>query len=382
MRVIPETGSRIAPNILFNNLVVKSNLNSVVIDGLLRLNFVADEKEKLATSKMLIEQAGICAWNLNAFYHCPVDSKYPFLKDQLDAEYRHSIRKLFDMLKLIYDKNSIEAVLENLEAGTGQSISYAVELLDTFMDEDLKPYIVPLLEDTSLANKLWSLENYFPLRHYEPEELLKAIINRDNNIISKQTKIYALNAFQYVENKTVNDDLVAQLFNTDKFLRQLSAQIIENIDKGEYLNCKKRLNDKLRVELDRLMDISKSVDRSVIDRINFYKSIYSNINPNYLLFLLYNASIIKLPRINLKDIEIFRGKQFILFVEQGQISIYNENSIVEEYGLGKVLNTAKYSDDKWRVEIEDNTVLHYIELDRFVSKMYDNAYLLDYVENL
>lgn len=382
LRIIPDTGSRIASTVLFNHLSVKSSLCSTVVNGLVRLNFMADEKERLYINKMLIEQAGICAWNLNAYHHCPQNSVYPHLKDELEQEYHASIRALFNLLKLVYDKSSIEAVQENLEAGTGQSISYAVELLDTFMAEDLKPYIVPLLEDTSITNKLWALESYFPLRHLTSEELLKAIINRDNNLIGKQSKIYALSAFQYIEGRTISVDLVAQLFNTDKYLRQISAQIIEGINREEYLSCKKRLSDKLRVELDRLMEISRSTNSSVVDRINFYKTVHpGNIEWNSLLFILYHSTVVRLKAANFEEIDIFSGKSLLLFVEKGKIVVTDLGNQVKEYQAGSIVNTFRL-DRNWKLRVEEESILHYIELDKLVGSMYDNEYLVQYVESI
>ncbi|MGE0077201.1 MAG: hypothetical protein AB7S48_04995 [Bacteroidales bacterium] len=383
LRIIPSTGSQIASTVLYSNLSVKSSLCHIAVDGLIKLNFTADEKERLHINKMLIEQTGICAWNLNAYHHCPHGSIYPYLRDELEQEYRRSIHTLFSLLKLIYDKNSIEAVLENLEAGTGQSISYAVELLDTFLDEEMKPYIVPLLEDTSISNKLWALENYFPLRHVAPEELLKTIINRDNNLISKQAKIFALNAFQYIENRAISNDLIAQLFNTDKYLRQISAQIIESINRDEFLSCKKRLNDKLRVELDRLMDVSRLTNKTVIDRINFYKTVHStSVEWECLLFILYNASVVRLGVTDYTDIEIFTGKTLLLYVEQGMIEAYGRNAEVQRYVTGSIVNTSKFDSNYWRLKITEESIIHYIELDKVVNSMYDNEYLIQYIENI
>lgn len=383
LRIIPYSGSRIAGHVLYNNLSVKSSLCPVVVDGLTKLNFVADEKERLYINKMLVEQAGICAWNLNTYHQCPTESTYPYLKDELYQEYSRSIHALFNLLKLTYDKNSIEAVMENLEAGTGQSITYAVELLDTFMDEEMKPYIVPLLEDTSITNKLWALENYFPLRHFTPEELLKAIINRDNNLVSKQSKIYALNAFQYLESKAINNDLVAQLFNTDKYLRQISAQIIEGISRSEYLSCKKRLNDRHRVELDRLMDISRLTNRSVIDRINFYKAVHPNsIQWECLLFILYNATVARLGKANYQSIDIFQGKQLLIYIEQGkmEVSILDGQSV--EYLAGSIVNTSKIDFNSCALRFTEESIIHYIELEKIVENLYDNEYLIQYMDNI
>lgn len=382
LRIIPDTGSRIASSGLFAHLSVKSALNPVVVDGLLKLNFVPDDKERLHITKMLIEQAGICAWNLNAYQQCPSTSLYPFLRDELDREFHQSIQRLFDILKLLYDRNSIEAVLENLEAGTGQSISFAVELLDTFMGEELKPYIVPLLEDTSISNKLWALESYFPLRHFSNIDLLKAIINRDNNLIGKQAKIYALNAFRFADAQNISVDLVAQLFNTDKYLRQISAQIIEGISRDQFLLCKKRLNDKLRVELDRLMDVSRVTGSSIVDRIAFYKSVHSErLDSKNLAFVLYNAAVVRLGVANFEDIDIFRGKALLLFVERGKVLVADGDGVTDQFVDGSILNTLRFSPQA-KLRIAEESIIHYIDMNWLVDSMYDNEYLVRYIENI
>lgn len=381
LRLIPETGSRIASNVLFNHLSVKSKLRPIIVEGLIALSFEADEKERLYLRKMIIEQVGICVWNLNAYYHCPTNNLYARLRDELEREYHLSLRALFDLLKLVYDKNSIEKVIENLEAGTGQSISFAVELIDTFLDEDLKPYIVPLIEDSSTGNKLWALENYYPLRHYTSDELLKAILNRDNNLIGKEAKIYALNGFEFNGVNELNTDLVAQMFNTDKYLRQISAKIIEGINPNEFLSCKKRLPDKLRVELDRLMEVSKSTQSYVVDRISFLKQVHpENTGADSLLFILYNSSMAVLIDIDVKEVDVFYGKRMLLFIENGKILASNIRGESLEFTAGSILNTSDYSMDS--LSVVGKTLLHFIDLDKIYSSMYDNDYLVQYMADI
>jgi AAA family ATP:ADP antiporter len=382
LRVIPETGSLNAPSVLFSKFSVKSLHRSIILEGLLKINFIPDEKERMALNQKLIEQAGICAWNLNVFYYCPAVSKIPFLKDELDIEVHKSIRFLFDILKIAYDKNSIEAVLENLEAGTGQSITFAVELVDTFIDEDIKPYIVPLLEDNSISNKIWSLENYFPLREYStPEAVLKAVINRDSNLIGKQAKIFALNAFRHMENPDVSADLVSQLFNTDKILRQISAQIIEGIDRSQYLNCKKRLSDKLRVELDKQLNIFQLTGLSATDKISFFRSLFKGSTEDRdIIYLLYQSTAVKVNKSNLFELELFKDKAYILFIESGGATLFNGEEQFRSFTVGETINTLHKNKLPWRLITRDNTIIHYIEYDKVVSCVYDNDYLVKYIE--
>jgi ATP/ADP translocase len=381
LRIMPETGSLVATSVLFNKLSVKSHFSSIILDGLLRIDFVADEKEKMSLRKKLIEQAGICAWNINAFYYCPHDSEIPYLKDELDREFHRSIHQLFDLLKLGYDKNSIEAVLENLEAGTGQSISFAVELIDTFVEEDIKPYIVPLLEDNSISNKIWALQNYFPLREFDTDGLLKAIINRDNNLIGKQAKIFALNAFQHIDSSTISTDLVAQMFTTDKILRQISAQIIEGIDKPQYLNAKRRLNDRLRVELDKQLSTIQSTGLSATDRINFFKTCFKgSAEERDILFMLYQSTAIKVNQANILNLDLFKDKAYIMFVESGGAYLFNGDEQVMTFDIGDTINTYNRNKQPWRLITQDNTIIHFVEYDKVISSIYDNDYMVRYIE--
>lgn len=381
IKVIPETGSLLASSVLFNKLTVKSNFTPIIIESLLKLNFYADAKDKLLLNHKLVEQAGICAWNLNAFYCCPHGSEIPYLKDELDKEYHKSIHHLFDLLKLAYDKNSIEAVLENLEAGTGQSIAFAVELIDTFVEEDIKPYIVPLLEDINISNKIWSLQNYFPLRDYDTQGLLNAIINRDNNLIGKQAKIFAINAFRFIQLSNVTNDLVAQLFNTDKMMRQISAQLIESIDKTQYLACKKRLNDKLRVELDKQLSINQSTGLSATDRINFFKTCFKGTTEEKdILFLLYNTTAIKVNQVNLLNLELFKDKAYIFFVESGGVYLFKGEEQVLRLNPSDSICTINMNKQPWRLITENNTIIHYVEYEKVLSSIYDNDYLIKYIE--
>lgn len=380
LRIMPETGSSKSGTTLFNRFSIKSHERQVVLDGLLRLNFTTDSRGKASLNPKIIEQAGICAWNLNAFYYCPHHSKIPFLKDELEREFQKSIHFLFNILKLSYDRNSIEAVKENLDAGTGQSISFAVELLDTFMDEDIKPYIIPLLEDTSLSNKIWALENYFPLRVYQTDSMIKAILNRDNNLIGKQAKIFALNAFRHLENPTASADLIAQLFNTDKVLRLISAQILEEIDRTHYLNCKKRLSDKLRVELDKQISLFQLTGLSATDRINFYKTLFGGkTDERDILFLLYQSTAIRLDETDIFEMEIFKDKAYLVFIESGEVRLTHTGKEFSVYGPGEFINTSGINKTPWKLETARNTLIHYIELSRLAASLYDNEHLIKYI---
>ncbi|HPE18998.1 MAG TPA: hypothetical protein PLM76_10190 [Tenuifilaceae bacterium] len=379
IRIIPETGSAIAANVLFGKLDIKSNLKTEVLNGLLKLDFVADDREEVALHQLLVEQAGICAWNLNALHHCPPESKAPNLKSELEHEFSVSRHNLFQLLKLQYDKSSIEAVIENLEVGTGESISFAIELLDTFIVEDLKPYIFPILEDTTLANKIWALQSYFPLREYTVEELLNAIINRNENLMGKQAKIYAMNAHRNIEQLSVTTDLTAQLFNTDKVLRQISANLIQRIDQQKYISTKKRLNDRLRVELDRNIEMAEATKVNIIERLAFFTNLpYCEVHAAP-LFWLYNSTPLLVSETDILSLGIFRNKAFVILVQKGSLTL-KKHSGETVISTGEIIITNDLITGNDSLYAVENTVIHYVEYSKYVAEVYNNEYLIDYLK--
>jgi ATP:ADP antiporter, AAA family len=375
IRIIPETGSPNSKSLLFGKLSIYTNLKTEILDGLLKLNFTASENEAVAVHQMIIEQAGVCAWNLNVLYYCPSEEMAPGLRNELELNFSLSRNNLFQLLKLNYDKSSIDAVVENLETGTGESISFAIELLDTFVIEDLKPYIFPLLEDSSLSNKVWALQNYFPLRNYSTEEMLKAIINRNENLITKYSKVYALNSFNFINNLSISSDLAAQLFNNDKVLRQISARIISNIDSYKYLAYKKRLNDKLRVELDRISEMNENTERTTIDRLAYYRSLSFSTNNLAPLFWLHHASAIRVRNVNLFDLGIFRNSSHVLLVEQGELLVYNDNVLVKKCIAGEIFQTKDLNQSVYSINTNNDTLIHYIDYKKYTSELYDHDFL-------
>ncbi len=87
------------------------------------------------------------AWNINAFQE--LDAGDSRLKRSLTEEDSHDIEHIYMLLAMLYDTRSIQLVKENIESGTSEGTSYAVELLDVFLSEQLKQRVIPVLDDLS-----------------------------------------------------------------------------------------------------------------------------------------------------------------------------------------------------------------------------------------
>jgi hypothetical protein len=152
---------------------------------------------------------------------------------------------------LAYKPESVSHFKDNLENGTSESISYALELLDLFLAEEIKPKLFPLFDDISLTERVRQLQLYYPIRKMEREDLLTAILNRDINSINTWTKSCALYSFRYLESYEVTDDLIAQLFNPIPILRETAGYVIYKKDPEIFSDCLNRLEFRIKNELNK-----------------------------------------------------------------------------------------------------------------------------------
>ncbi len=187
------------------------------------------------------------------------------LKDLISAlkeEIRHIHAHIYMLLSMIYDQNSIQLVRENIQTQTNEGISYAIELLDVFLSEDLKQKIIPVFDDTSDLERIRRLQMFYPQVDTDITKLMKSIINKDFNQINRWTKACAIRCLgERKVAETYNIDLIANMFNPDDLISEVSAWSLRNIDLALYNDNIGRLDFSKRTYIDNLM-IGQELDHS------------------------------------------------------------------------------------------------------------------------
>ncbi len=231
-----------------------------ILYSLRYINYHATGREILAVKDLLDVEMSKTLWNLAAVDELPNDSHFEFLKQALREEIRDNYDHLTLLLSLLYDTESVELVKENIETGTPDSIAYALELLDLFVDQDLKPKLIPLLDDSKLKDKLEKLQTYFPRESYNPVQVINYILNRDFNYNNRWTKLCAVHSSAYISDFRVSRGLISQMFNQDKLLQETAAWVIYNKDKTIYPVITDRLPLKDKRFLDSAIENNQLLD--------------------------------------------------------------------------------------------------------------------------
>jgi ATP/ADP translocase len=78
--------------------------------------------------------------------------KEPFAKD-LENDLAHSIRRIFELLSLIYPHEDIIKAYQNICSGARKALDYSLELLDNTVKREIMEVLLPLVEDIPLEDK-------------------------------------------------------------------------------------------------------------------------------------------------------------------------------------------------------------------------------------
>lgn len=224
------------------------------------INYRAKGREELAVKELLDNEMSKTMWNLAALDELSDEHHFSFLKEALREEIRDNYDHLTLLLSLLYDPESVQLVKENVEAGTPDSVQYALELLDLFVDQDLKPKLIPLLDDSSTSDKLEKLQTYFPRESYNPVQVVNYILNRDFNYNNRWTKVCAVYATAFMPDFRVSRGLVSQMFNSDKLLQETTAWVIYNKDRKAYDMVSERLPYRDKRFLDSSIENNQLLD--------------------------------------------------------------------------------------------------------------------------
>ena len=253
IQVLGRIGGRGATELLWKKIDFPDRkIVSQLLLSLSYIGFIARDFQS-ARIKIAVEgEIGDIAWNIKSALEIPDEELIDHLiKEAMVEEDIKNYDNIFMLLGMIYDPQSVLLAKENIQNGTTESITFAVEMMDIFVEEELKPKLIPVLDELKIGERLNKLQNHYPPEDFDSyDDLLLQIINRDYNRINRYTKALSMFRFSQLSNH-VTADLIANLFNPDPLLLQTAAYVIYKINKEAYHEHTKRLKPITKKELDK-----------------------------------------------------------------------------------------------------------------------------------
>lgn len=348
IQILGRIGGRGATELLWKKIdfpdrkIVSQLLLSLSYTGFVGRDFQA------ARIKIAVEgEIGDIAWNIKSGLDIPRETEIDLmLAEAMLDEDRKNYDNIFMLMGMIYDPQSVLLAKENIQNGTTESITFAVEMMDIFIDEELKPKLVPVMDELKVQERLAKLQNHYPPEDFESyDDLLLQIINRDYNRINRFTKALSMYRISQL-GKEVTPDLIANLFNPDPLLLQTAAFVIYTLDKEAYHEHTKRLKPVTKKELDRaiLPPVFRDEDEEyhqkllLIERVVLLKKIdlLENISGELVTYLAERFEEVKVKMGTTIVREGDSGMEPMYVVLDGVVDIYEGDNKVGERRKGEV----------------------------------------------
>jgi len=246
MRRITEIYGRIGTERAIELLWAKINFpDAEIVEQVLyafSYNNIRVPAERTALISHIIEiEIGDAAWDMAALLEISKEKHTRYLRKSLEDEIAYNFEGIFTLLSLVYDPQSVQLVKQNLESESADAHVFAIELLNVFLADELKPKLFPLLEDFSPEEKIERLQEFFPRERFNSVEVLKHLISRDYSYTNRWTRACAIYALGFEEKLDSFDELVANLFHPDPLLHETSAWAICKHKPEVYEKIKNRL---------------------------------------------------------------------------------------------------------------------------------------------
>lgn len=224
------------------------------------INYQASGREAREVINLIETEIGKTLWNLTALHELPASEQFTWIRNALQEEVSDNYDQLTLLLSLLYDPQSIRLVRENLATGDPDSIAFAIELMDVFVDPELKPRLLPILDDSSVPLKLNHLQHFYPRESYNPIQVLNYVLNRDFNLSSRWAKACAIYTAAFIDEFRISRGLIAQVFNGDRLLQETAAWVIYLKDKNAYQSILYRLPSQDKKFVDAAIENNRLLD--------------------------------------------------------------------------------------------------------------------------
>jgi HEAT repeat protein len=354
-------------------------ISSQVLQALSESGFKADLSQMTRIKYAIESDMADIAWNLAAYLEIPDNRFVKQLRDATREENEHDIKHIYTLLSMLYDPKSIQLVKQNLESKTNEGVTYAIELLDVLLSEDLKQKIIPILDDVSVLEKVKRLETFYPRTRLDSTLVLKFLINRDFTQSNRWTKACTINQIGRLKFKDFKFDLIANLFNRDKMIKEIAAWALYQLGEDLYHENIERLSAADQKSLNEIVladDSGNHGDQLTFQKVRFLKSmdIFSEVSG---LVLSYVADDMVSQSIEEGDTLAIdnSGTASFIIIRRGQLNFYRRGDLQKTMEPGEFIGETLESEDggaNMLVALEDSELL-LINKDRYYELLSDNV---------
>jgi len=383
IQVLGQIGGQRAKELLWNKIDYPDKvIVSQVLLSLGECGFKASIAQVTRIKYAIETDIADITWNLSAIRELGESPQSEQVRLALRQEINHDIEHIYMLLAMLYDTRSIQLVKENIESGTSEGTTYAVELLDVFLSEQLKMRVIPVLDDLSDTEKIKRLEVFYPRVNLDAKLTLKFLVNRDFTQTNRWTKSTVIHQIGEQKIADFTLDLIAQLFNPDRLVREIAGWALHQVDPKLYEVNSNRLDEDHKRWLDRAVLKNQNDNKLMLyEKASFFLniSVFYGIPGLTLSYLADASKELKLNEGEHLSIDERLNNDFFI-IYSGTVQYFESGRYVTDFNkgqfVGEMLSAPGFINTNLLVAKEE-TVLLKFNKDQFYELLSDNVKLAD-----
>lgn len=236
IEIYAKMGSTPAKTLLVNQLNYPDReIQLAIIWALYYCKYQATEEHEITIIKQkIIDITGIFVWLLASIRDIEEEKNTLKLFLALDQEKVNNYEQIFNLLSFLHEPRVVNLIKKNI---IGKNTIYALELIDNFIQPDLKPYIIPVFDDITVNARIKKLSKYFPQKAMSFRKRLQAIIMQDYDKHDTWTIAKTLEMIEKVQRiKTKNENLTKGQMNYDDiklWTKENTKPVLNHIKRSE-----------------------------------------------------------------------------------------------------------------------------------------------------
>ncbi len=202
------------------------DVREAAVNGLFHSGYQADASSRLMLEQEIFSTVEAGAWNIAAEYTIRENDPENGLLQAIREEIDRNNQFLFELLGITYDRHAIGHIRENLREADNQDSSYALELMNLVVDDQVKSYLEPYFDDRPVPDKIRQLQVEMPVEILSYGEVLRQIIVRDGLYLGTFIRACAIEAAGRLEDLQLRDHLAAQVFHPEPVIVESAAAVL------------------------------------------------------------------------------------------------------------------------------------------------------------
>jgi AAA family ATP:ADP antiporter len=298
-----------------------------------RSDYQVNEHSYLLVKGLLFDEVEYYTWLLASISDLKFKNDYEEIRELLVKELSLVRNMVLVILAILYEKKEVDKIRYALDENKPDQLVIALELFDLLVDEEFKSVVLPVLDDTSLSEKLAKLSEFYPQRRMGEMDRLKHILNFQYNKVNDWIRIKCM----YVLSKKgiVYNEVISFVFGTAYALKETAYLCLaSNNNSGfeKYINLEKDLEAKQKITkvlLNSENFTSQNEIVSVLKKSDYFKTLSEG-------KILRMINYCKMEIISNHQIDLKLSGDCIYVVQKGTL-ILKDGQFKREYLVGNVI---------------------------------------------